>query len=220
MITDPKTKALKRDDATKDNGLREVREQIPGASTDEIYQHVRFHDPSHKPARCHSKNCCRGGCERAGHLARAVPSSRAMANNTRKANTQNDAQPVVIPAVNFNAEVLESKLPVLVAFWTPWSRSCQILDLVLQELARDLAGKAKVVKVNADDSLDLSLWYDIRSVPTLICFVEGKPRLDIVGTASKEAILARLKTLGLDQGDTLVKGASGAGAATSKGGVI
>ena len=221
MITDPKTKALKRDDVTKDNGLREVRGEIAGASTDEIYQHVRFHDPSHKPARCHSKNCRRGGCERAGHLARAVPSRRAMANNTRKANKQNDAQPAVIPAVNFNAEVLESKLPVLVAFWTPWSRPCQILDSVLQELARDLAGQIKVVKVNADDSFDLSLWYDIQSIPTLTYFVEGTLRFQMVGTATKEAILNKLKAFGCaDQPDALGKDASGAGTPTSKGGLV
>ena len=52
-----------------------------------------------------------------------------------------------------------------------------------------------MVKVNADDSLDLSLLYDIQSVPTLVYFVGGDPRLRIVGTASKEAILAKLQPL-------------------------
>jgi thioredoxin-like negative regulator of GroEL len=64
---------------------------------------------------------------------------------------------------------------------------------VLQDVARDLGGKVKVVKVNADDSIDLSLCFDIQSVPTLLCFVNGKPWLRILGTASKEAILAKLK---------------------------
>jgi thioredoxin-like negative regulator of GroEL len=50
-----------------------------------------------------------------------------------------------------------------------------------------------VVKVNADDSLDLSLWYDIQSVPTLLYLVQGNPCVRIVGTATKEAILAKLK---------------------------
>ena len=50
-----------------------------------------------------------------------------------------------------------------------------------------------MVKVNADDSIDLSLFYSIQSVPTLIYFVQGRPRMDIIGTASKEAILAKLK---------------------------
>jgi len=51
------------------------------------------------------------------------------------------------------------------------------------------------VKINADDSLELSLAYEIQSIPTLIYFVDGKPRFRIVGTASKEAILAKLKAL-------------------------
>jgi thioredoxin 1 len=136
-------------------------------------------------------------------------------------NPQNDlGLVVVVAALNFNTEVLEAKLPVLVEFRTPWSRPCQILDSVIQELAHELAGKVKVVKVNADDSLDLSLCYDIQSVPTLLYFVEGMARLRIVGTATKDAILAKLKAVGLAKHiDTLVKDASGAGAANSKGGL-
>jgi len=135
-----------------------------------------------------------------------------MLNKTENINSQKESQTVVVPAANFRAEVLESKIPVLVEFWTPWSRPCQVLDCVLGELARDLAGKVKVVKVNADDSLDLSLFYDIQSVPTLIYFFEGRPRLDIVGTASKEAILAKLKLFGI-KAETVApaKGASGEG---------
>jgi len=125
-----------------------------------------------------------------------------------------------ITEATFEAEILKSKLPVLVVFGTPWSRPCQVLDPILEELARDWAGKAKVVKVNADDSLDLSLYYDIQSIPTLLYFVEGKLRVQIVGTATKAAILARLKASGFaDPIDTLVKETSGAGATTSKGGL-
>ena len=98
-----------------------------------------------------------------------------------------------IPEATFEAEVLTSKQPVLVAFGTPWSRPCQVLDPILQELARGWAGKVKVVSVNADDSLDLSFCYEIQSIPTLLYFVEGKPCFRIVGTASKEAILAKLE---------------------------
>jgi thioredoxin 1 len=120
--------------------------------------------------------------------------SLIMLNKTENLNAQNDPLPV-IPAADFKAEVLESRQPVLVGFWTPWSRPCQVIGSVLQELASARAGKFKVVKVNADDSLDLSLWYDIQSVPTLLYFVGGNPCLRIVGTATKEAILAKLKPL-------------------------
>ncbi len=97
---------------------------------------------------------------------------------------------------DFHAEVLQSSQPVLVEFWTPWSRPCQVLDSVLNELAATWAGKAKIVRINADDSLDLSLWYDIQSVPTLVYMIGGKPQTKIVGTATKEAILAKLEPFG------------------------
>ncbi len=125
-----------------------------------------------------------------------------------------------ITEATFAAEVLQSNQPVLVVFGTSWSRPCQVLDPILEELARDWSGKVKVVKVNADDSLDLSLIYDIQSIPTLLYFVEGKLRFRIIGTATKDAILAKLNTIGLaGQTDTLVKGASGATTPTSKGGL-
>ena len=115
-----------------------------------------------------------------------------MFKSLEKTKTQDGAL-LAIAAEDFKAEVLESNLPVLVEFWAPWSRPCQVFDPVLRELAGACAGKFKVVKVNADDSLDLSLWYEIQSVPTLLCFVRGNPGLRIVGTATKEAILAKLE---------------------------
>ncbi len=118
-----------------------------------------------------------------------------MLNKTENMNPQAEAPPIPIPAMNFKAEVLDSNQPVLVEFWAPWSRACQVLESVLEELAVAWAGKVKVVKVNADDSLDLSLWYDIQSVPTLVYFARGNPCLRIVGTATKEAVLAKLKPI-------------------------
>jgi thioredoxin-like negative regulator of GroEL len=110
---------------------------------------------------------------------------------------------------------------VLVAFETPWSRACKVQYPILQELARDWAGKTKVVMVNADDSLDLSLRYDIQSIPTVVCFIEGEQRFRIVGTATKDAIFGKLRAIGLaDQTDTLVKQAGGAKTPTSKGELI
>ena len=107
--------------------------------------------------------------------------------------SENIPTTLLLTAASFEAEVLNSKQPVLAVFTAPWSRPCQVLDPILQELARDWAGKVKVLKVNADDSLDLSLCYDIQSIPTLLYFVEGKVRVQIVGTATKDAILAKLK---------------------------
>jgi len=96
---------------------------------------------------------------------------------------------------NFEPEVLRSKQPVLVVFYAPWSRPCQILGAVLDEVAMACAKSVKVVKVNADDNPDLSLWYDIQSIPTLVLFTDGIVHAKLVGTASKEAILAKFQPL-------------------------
>jgi thioredoxin 1 len=117
-----------------------------------------------------------------------------MSNETEKPNSQNRELPEITSA-DFIPEVLASKQPVLVEFWTSWSRPCEILDSVLQELATDYAGTVKAVRVNADNCLDISLAYEIQCVPTLICFVGGNPRWTIVGTATKDAIQAKLDGL-------------------------
>ncbi len=113
-------------------------------------------------------------------------------------NPLSSLSPIEVNEHTFRDEVLRSERPVLVEFWTPWSRPCQTLDSALSEMAAAPAAKAKVVRVNADDCLDLSLVYDIHSVPTLLYFVGGQPRLRIIGAASKEAILGQLKPLGLE----------------------
>ncbi len=106
---------------------------------------------------------------------------------------QHDPLTAEVGEANFQSEVLRWKQPVLVAFWAPWSRPCQILGSVLNEVAIAAGGKVKVVKVNADDNPDLSLWYEIHSIPTVLYFVNGELRAKLVGTASKEAILAKLE---------------------------
>jgi len=135
-----------------------------------------------------------------------------MLNKTEKMNPNENGSPIVqLGEANFEAEVLQCKQPVLVAFGAPWSRPCQVLDPIIRDLARAWVGKAKVLKVNADDCLDLSLRYDIQSIPTMLYFVEGTPRLRIVGTATRDAILAKLKPFGvINETAALPEGASGA----------
>jgi thioredoxin 1 len=107
--------------------------------------------------------------------------------------SQNQTGAVEVNEADFPTEVLQSKQPVLVEFWASWSRPCHILESVLNEIAATSAGKLKIVKVNADDNPDLSLWYEVESIPTLLYFVDGLIRAKVVGTASKEAILAKLE---------------------------
>jgi thioredoxin 1 len=104
-------------------------------------------------------------------------------------------KPVIaeVDEAHFQSEVLSAKQPVLVAFCAPWSRPCQILGPVIDDLATSSSGSLRVFKVNVDDHFDLGIWYDIQSIPTLLCFVNGKECVRVVGTASKEAILAKLQ---------------------------
>jgi len=105
-------------------------------------------------------------------------------------------RPIIeIGEANFESEVLRWKQPVLVAFSAAWSRPCQILDSVLEEVATACAGGVKVVKLNADNHPDLSFVWKIQSIPTLLYFMDGNLRARIVGTASKEAILSKLRSV-------------------------
>ncbi len=139
-----------------------------------------------------------------------------MKNTENTDHRKGRALTVDLAEANFGAEVLRSKQPVLVEFWTPWSRPCQVLESILQDIARSWAGKARVVRVNADDSLDLSLLYDIQSIPTLIYFLDGKARVRIVGTASKEAILGKLRPFGIP-GETHLQATAALGAGPNLG---
>jgi thioredoxin-like negative regulator of GroEL len=100
-----------------------------------------------------------------------------------------------INEVEFEIEVLRSKLPVLVGFLAGWSNPCLLIEAALDEVAEACNGKAKVLKVNVDDNPDLGTWYGIQSVPTLNYFINGTVRAKIVGMASPKAILAKLQSL-------------------------
>jgi thioredoxin 1 len=95
----------------------------------------------------------------------------------------------------FAAEVLQASSPILVAFLAGWSKPCQLVEPVLEEIAGDWEGRIKVFKVNVDDNPDLGNAYGIQSVPTLSYFIHGTLRLKIVGMASAKAILGKLESL-------------------------
>lgn len=117
-------------------------------------------------------------------------------------NKHNDSKRLNVDTVNFELEVLKSEHPVLVAFATQWSRPCQVLESVLDEIAASCSGKLKVVWINADENPDLGLWYGIQAVPTLLYFVAGNVRCRVVGTATKAAILSKLETASVADADT------------------
>jgi thioredoxin 1 len=89
---------------------------------------------------------------------------------------------------NFEREVLESEQPVLVDFTADWCPPCRLLAPRLDAVAEQLAGRARIVKVNVDENSFSTQRYGIKGMPTLILFKDGREQERIVGAVSKEVI--------------------------------
>ncbi len=91
---------------------------------------------------------------------------------------------------NFEVEVLKSEIPVLVDFWAPWCGPCRMMAPVLDELAVELEGKVKIVKVNTEEAnnQDLAIKYQIQSIPNMKLFKNGEVAGEFIGMRSKDSL--------------------------------
>jgi thioredoxin 1 len=94
---------------------------------------------------------------------------------------------------NFESEVLKSSVPVLVDFWAAWCGPCKMVGPIVDEVAKELEGKAKVGKINVDEEQHLAREFAIMSIPTLIVFKDGQVVNKIVGARSKAELIELLK---------------------------
>jgi thioredoxin 1 len=95
---------------------------------------------------------------------------------------------------DFQKEVLDSELPVLVDFTAVWCGPCKMLDPVVKQLSSDWNGKLKIVKLDVDDNPDLAMRYQVMGVPTLMLFVNGEPQERMTGYQPKDRIVQKLST--------------------------
>lgn len=90
---------------------------------------------------------------------------------------------------NFEAEVLQAQLPVLVDFGAKWCRPCEQLDPIIEELAEDWSDRVKFYKLDIDTALDITMKYGVMGVPSLILFVRGEPVKYLTGLVPKTRII-------------------------------
>lgn len=102
---------------------------------------------------------------------------------------------VTITDANFEDEVMKSTQPVLVDFWAVWCGPCQVQGPIVEEVAKELAGKAKVGKFNVDENPMMAQKYGIMSIPTLMVFKNGMVVKQFIGVQSKETLLGELNKL-------------------------
>ncbi len=94
---------------------------------------------------------------------------------------------------NFQSEVIESEVPVLVDFWAPWCGPCRMVAPVVEEIAKERAEQLKVVKLNIDENQDTAVAFNVMSIPTLILFRNGQPAKTVIGAYPKRKLEAELE---------------------------
>ena len=94
---------------------------------------------------------------------------------------------------NFKTTIESGDTPIVVDFWAPWCGPCKTIAPLLAEIATELTGKARIAKVNVDESPEIASQYGVRGIPTLILFKDGQIKGQLVGVSPKANIVALIQ---------------------------
>lgn len=103
------------------------------------------------------------------------------------------AQPLHVTDDSFKSEVLESEVPAVVDFWATWCGPCRLIAPIIEEMATEYDGTAKMCKLDVDNNQQTAMQYGIRSIPTVLIFKNGEVVESIIGAVPKQQIEERLK---------------------------
>jgi thioredoxin 1 len=99
-----------------------------------------------------------------------------------------------VSSLDFDREVIQSEKLVIVDFWAEWCGPCKMIAPLLDEIARELPDKVKIVKVNVDQEQQLAQKFGIYNIPTLLFFKGGTVREQVVGTAAKKVLVEKINS--------------------------
>ncbi len=103
------------------------------------------------------------------------------------------AKPIHVSKENFESEVLQSSIPVLVDFYADWCGPCRAIAPIVEEIAAEYEGKLKVAKLDTDKETELSMRFNVMSIPTLILFKGGREIERLIGAMPKRQLLTKLE---------------------------
>lgn len=104
-------------------------------------------------------------------------------------------KPITITDDNFETEVLNSEIPVLIDFWAVWCGPCKIIAPVVEQIAEEYDGKIKVGKLDVDDNQQTSIKFGVRSIPTILIFKSGQVKETIIGAVAKQQIIQKVNAV-------------------------